>query len=80
MENGYDGRLVWASKNCCDAGLSGRVLINTTIGAGASDDADGAKNSALAVGQCWVLHIGEGNGCLHVMISLPRTIWTDDSA
>ena len=80
MENGNDGRLIWALKNCCNARLSGQVLIDTTIGAGALDDADGAKNLALAVGQCWVLHIGEGNGCLHVMISLPRTIWTDDLA
>src|SRR5260221_10261540 len=45
MENGDDSRLIWALKNCCDAGLSGQVLIDTTIGAGASDDADGAKNS-----------------------------------
>src|SRR5258708_3022425 len=79
MENGNDGRLIWAL-NCCNAGLLGQVLIDTTISTGASDDTDGAKNSALAVGQCWVLHIGEGNGCLHVMISLPRTIWTNDLA
>src|SRR5260221_9745122 len=47
MENGDDGRLIWALKNCCNAGLLGRVLIDTTISAGASDDADGAKNSLL---------------------------------
>src|SRR5258708_18749966 len=73
MENGDDSRLIWASKNCCNAGLLGQVLIDTTISAGALDDADGAKNLALAVGQCWVLHIGEENGSLPVIISLPRT-------
>src|SRR5258708_19410569 len=45
MENGNDSRLIWASKNCCNARLLGQVLIDTTIGAGASDDTDGAKNS-----------------------------------
>src|SRR5258705_13884920 len=45
MENGDDGRLIWASKNCCNARLSGQVLIDTTISAGASDEADGPKHS-----------------------------------
>src|SRR5258708_23390214 len=45
MENGNDGRLIWALKNCCNARLLGRVLIDTTIGAGALDDTDGAKHS-----------------------------------
>src|SRR5258705_6685863 len=45
MEN--DGRLIWALKNCCNARLLGQVLIDTTISTGASDDADGAKNSLL---------------------------------
>src|SRR5258705_12250615 len=47
MENGDDGRLIWASKNCCNARLSGQVIIDTTIGTVASDDSVGAKNSLL---------------------------------
>src|SRR5258708_10062827 len=45
MENGNDSRLIWASKNCCNARLLVCVLINTTIGTGASEAEDCYKNS-----------------------------------
>src|SRR5260370_32582068 len=62
MEYEDAGKLVWALRNCCDkvsTGHSGQVLVDAAISVGALGDADGskeAKNSALAVGQCWVLH------------------------
>ena len=48
MEYDDDGRLVWASRNCCNTvstGRSGRVLFDAAIAAGASGDADGFKEA-----------------------------------